>query len=69
MNLIRTTHHRDRLVRNTLLGGSVALATALTMLPIDAGEAGSAASTAPVGSIVSAVTSDRLPPSKVLRTR
>jgi len=39
MKPIRATHHRDRLVRNTLLGGSVALATALTMLPIDAGEA------------------------------
>jgi mono/diheme cytochrome c family protein len=39
MNPIRTTPHCDRLVRNTLLGGSVALATALTMLPIDAGEA------------------------------
>jgi len=39
MTPIRTTHHRDRLVRNTLLGGSVALATAVTMLPIDAGEA------------------------------
>ncbi len=39
MNPIRTTHHRDRLVRNTLLGGSVALATALTMLPTDAVEA------------------------------
>ena len=39
MNPIRTTHHRDRLVRNTLLGGSVALATALTMLPTGAVEA------------------------------
>jgi len=38
MNPIRIRHHRDRLVRNTLLGGSVALASALTMLPIDAGE-------------------------------
>jgi len=39
MNPIRTTHHRDRLVRNTLLGGSVALATALTMLTTGAAEA------------------------------
>jgi len=39
MNPIRTTHHRDRLVRNTLLGGSVALATALTMLPTGVVEA------------------------------
>ena len=39
MNPIRTTHHRDRLVRNTLLGGSVALATALTMLSTRAVEA------------------------------
>ena len=39
MNPIRTPHHRDRRVRNTLLGGSVAIATALTMLPTGAVEA------------------------------
>lgn len=38
MNPIRTTHHRGRLVRNTL-PGSLALATALTMLSIGAVEA------------------------------
>ena len=36
MNPIRTTLHRNRLVRDTLLAGSVALATGLTMLPTDA---------------------------------
>jgi len=39
MNPIRIPHHRDRLVRNTLLAVSVALATALTMLPPGAVEA------------------------------
>ena len=43
MNPIRTTPDRNRLVRNALLGGSVALATGLTMLPTDAEAADPAA--------------------------
>ena len=53
MNPIRTTHHRDRLVRNILLGGSVALATALTMLPTGAVEAAEPA--APPATAIKAV--------------
>ena len=53
MNPIRTTPDRNRLVRNALLGGSVALATGLTMLPTDAEAADPAAppatATKPVG--------------------
>ena len=53
MNPIRTTPDRNRLVRNALLGGSVALATGLTMLPTDAQAAEPAAppatATKPVG--------------------
>jgi hypothetical protein len=44
MNPIRTTHDRDHLVSNTLLGGSLALVTALTMLTIEVVEAAEPAS-------------------------